>query len=374
MKLPLQTFSSLVQNAAAFMQGAASELLDLSVGSVLRAILEANASIGLWLQWLLLLVLNNTRAATSKGPDLDSWMADFGLTRLPAVAATGTVIFSRFSPTNTALIPVGALVKTGDGTQNFTVVASLNNPLFNPIQNGYILGAGVASGQVPVVATTAGSAGNVQIGTVTILATAIPGIDSVTNSVAFTGGSDAESDAAFRTRFVAYINSRTQATKAAISYAISSLQQGLSYAIAENVDTAGNPRPGNFVVTVANSQATLPNRLLTEVSAAIDAVRPVGTSFAVQPPQQIIANVALSLALTPNANLGQVAPQVSNSISGYIGGLSIGQVLPVARIAQLALDASSFVTNAFNISINGKNTDLDPGATGIVVAGSITVN
>jgi len=356
------------------MQGAASELLDLSVGSVLRAILEANASIGLWLQWLLLLVLNNTRAATSKGPDLDSWMADFGLTRLPAVAATGTVIFSRFSPTNTALIPVGALVKTGDGTQNFTVVASLNNPLFNPIQNGYILGAGVASGQVPVVATTPGSAGNVQIGTVTILATAIPGIDSVTNSVAFTGGSDAESDAAFRTRFVAYINSRTQATKAAISYAISSLQQGLSYAIAENVDTAGNPRPGNFVVTVANSQATLPNRLLTEVSAAIDAVRPVGTSFAVQPPQQIIANVALSLALTPNANLGQVAPQVSNSISGYIGGLSIGQVLPVARIAQLALDASSFVTNAFNISINGKNTDLDPGATGIVVAGSITVN
>jgi uncharacterized phage protein gp47/JayE len=272
------------------------------------------------------------------------------------------------------LIPVGALVKTGDGTQNFTVVASLNNPLFNPIQNGYILGAGVASGQVPVVATTPGSAGNVQIGTVTILATAIPGIDSVTNSVAFTGGSDAESDAAFRTRFVAYINSRTQATKAAISYAISSLQQGLSYAIAENVDTAGNPRPGNFVVTVANSQATLPNRLLTEVSAAIDAVRPVGTSFAVQPPQQIIANVALSLALTPNANLGQVAPQVSNSISGYIGGLSIGQVLPVARIAQLALDASSFVTNAFNISINGKNTDLDPGATGIVVAGSITVN
>ncbi|MBX5454333.1 MAG: baseplate J/gp47 family protein [Acidobacteriia bacterium] len=374
MKLPLQTFSSLVQNAAAFVQGAASGLLDLSVGSVLRAVLEANASIGLWLQWLLLLVLNNTRAATSQGPDLDSWMADFALTRLPAVAAMGTVTFSRFSPINSALIPVGALVKTGDGTQSFAVIASPNNPLFSPTQSGYVLGAGVASGLVPVVATTPGSAGNVQAGTVTLLASAIPGVDSVTNSAAFTGGADAESDAAFRARFVAYINSRTQATKAAIGYAISSLQQGLSYTIAENVDTAGNPRAGNFVVTVTNGQANLPESLLAEVSAAIDAVRPVGTSFAVQTPQQIVANVSLSLTLIANTNSAQVSAQVSNSISSYIGGLGIGQALPIARIAQLALDASPFILNVSNISINGQSVDLNPGATGIVVAGNITIN
>ena len=76
---------------AAAVEASATQLLDLTVGSTLRAVLEANASIGLWMQWLILQVLRTTRAATSNGADLDSWMADLTLTRLPAVAATGTV-------------------------------------------------------------------------------------------------------------------------------------------------------------------------------------------------------------------------------------------------------------------------------------------
>ena len=105
MQLSLRTFSSLVQDMAAAVQASASQLLDLTVGSTLRAVLEANASVGLWMQWLILLVLRTTRAATSSGSDLDSWMADMTLVRLPAVAATGTVTFSRFTATIAGLIP-----------------------------------------------------------------------------------------------------------------------------------------------------------------------------------------------------------------------------------------------------------------------------
>jgi hypothetical protein len=53
MQLSLQNFSSLMEGMAAAVQGAASSLVDLTVGSVLRAILEANASVALWLQWLI---------------------------------------------------------------------------------------------------------------------------------------------------------------------------------------------------------------------------------------------------------------------------------------------------------------------------------
>ena len=83
MQLPLQTFSTLVANAAAAVQGSARQLVDLTIGSTLRAVLEANASLALWMQWLILLVLRTTRAATSTGADLDTWVADFGLARLP---------------------------------------------------------------------------------------------------------------------------------------------------------------------------------------------------------------------------------------------------------------------------------------------------
>ncbi|MFX8028091.1 baseplate J/gp47 family protein, partial [Acinetobacter baumannii] len=106
-------------------------LVDLTVGSVLRAIVEANAAVVVWLEGLLLQVLAITRAATSSGADLDSWVADFGVTRLPAVAATGIVTFSRFTTTQQVLVPVGATVQTADGTQQFTVTIDTTNPAYN---------------------------------------------------------------------------------------------------------------------------------------------------------------------------------------------------------------------------------------------------
>ena len=87
MNLRLKGFAQLIQDMSATLQSSATALVDVSVGSVLRAIFEANASVVLWLQWLVLQVLQTTRASTSTGSDLDSWMADFGLSRLPAAAA-----------------------------------------------------------------------------------------------------------------------------------------------------------------------------------------------------------------------------------------------------------------------------------------------
>ena len=105
MQLQLRTFDTIVSSAAAAMQGAAQTLLDLTVGSVLRAVLEANAGLGLWMQWLILETLQTTRAATSTASDLDTWMADFGLTRQQAVAAAGSVTFSSASIRSPNAVP-----------------------------------------------------------------------------------------------------------------------------------------------------------------------------------------------------------------------------------------------------------------------------
>ena len=113
MQLSLQNFSTVVETMAAAVQGAAAQLLDLTVGSVLRAVIEANASVVLWLQWLVVQVLAATRLATSTGADCDSFGADFGFIRLPAVAAAGQVTFARFTPSVAAFIPVGTTVSDG---------------------------------------------------------------------------------------------------------------------------------------------------------------------------------------------------------------------------------------------------------------------
>ena len=374
MQLSLQTFTSLVQNMAAAVQAAATQLLDLTTGSTLRAVLEANASVALWMQWLVLQVLQMTRAATSVGSDLDSWMADMSLSRLPAVPAVGSVTFSRYAATASSLVPAGALVRTGDGSLTFVVNKDITNSVWNVQLNGYIFGPGVASLSVPIVAQMPGSAGNVLANTISLIATAIPGVDLVTNAAATQNGLDAESDAAFRLGFQNYLQSRSRATISAIGYAISSIQQGLDFIIEENVDPRGVSWVGSFIVTVDDGSGYPPSSLLSAVYMSVDAVRPIGSVFSVQPPSVVWANVTLTLSVTAGATHATVVSIVASAVTVYINCLTIGELLPLTRLAQVAYDASGAVINVTQLQVNGGTTDLVSGSSGIIKAGTVAVS
>ncbi len=374
MQLSLQNYASLVQTMAAGVQAASRQLIDLTVGSVLRAILEANASIALWMQWLILQVLQTTRASTSIGADLDSWMADFSVKRLPSAASTGLVTFSRFTALAAALVPIGALVRTADGTQTFSVTVDPANAAYSAPQGGYVLAAGIAALQVPVQAQTPGSAGNVQAASVTLLATAMPGIDAVTNPTQFQNGIDAELDDAFRRRFTNYLDSRSRATPLAIGYAISSIQQGLHYAIQENCDTSGSWRPGSFVVTVDDGSGSPPASLLATVASAVESLRPVGTVYAVQPPSVVPVAMSATLTVTSTADKAGVAATVSNAITTFVNGLGIGVALPFTRVAQVAYAADPAVLNVSQLQLNGTSADVNPSATSVLRVTSVTIS
>ena len=374
MQLALQNFTTLVQNMAAAVQAAAAQALDLTVGSALRAVLEANASVALWMQWLILQVLQTTRAATSTGADLDSWMADMTLARLPAVAAVGMVTFSRLTPSATAFLPVGALVRSADGSQTFAVTADPTNSAWSAAAGGYSLAAGLAALTVPVTAEVAGSAGNMQSGAISLMVTAIPGIDAVTNPAPMQNGLDAESDAALRSRFQNFIQSRSRATPLAVGYAVSSIQQGLSYALQENIDTAGNPRIGNFVVTIDDGSGYPSASLLATAAAAVEAVRPVGSTFAVQPPIVVPANLNVLLTVPPGVTKPPVVAMVATALQAYINALPIGAPLPLTKVAQVAYAAHPAVVNVGALSINGGTADLTPPASGVIKAGVIAVS
>ena len=111
MAITTQDFSTIVRNTVTAVQGAARGLVDLTVGSILRSVIEANATVILWLQGLILQLLATTRAATSVSADLDTWVLDYGLTRLGAVPASGQVTFSR--ATATAPVVVRPCVRMG---------------------------------------------------------------------------------------------------------------------------------------------------------------------------------------------------------------------------------------------------------------------
>ncbi len=322
----------------------------------------------------MLLVLQMTRAATSNGGDLDSWMADFSLVRLAASPASGMVAFSRYNSGAGALIPVGALVRTIDGSETFAVVADSSVTAWNSDLNGYIIGSGVSSLDVPVVAQTAGSCGNIQADWIVVLATALSGVDSVSNGAGFTNGIDAESDNAFRLRFQNFLSSRAQATLCAVRYAISSVQQGLSYIIQENQNPSGQFQLGNFVVVVDDGSGYPSNSLLSVIQQAIEAVRPVGSTFAVFPPVVSTVDVSLTITTTASADIAVVIPQIVDAIETYVNSLSVGASLPASRVVQIAYTAASSVVNVTGILLNNQPSDIVIQPCGVVKIGTVVVS
>jgi hypothetical protein len=371
-----QSLTQMLQNFASAVQGSASSfLLNFNIGTVLRALGEAVSAQALWLQGLILQMLTLARASTSTGTDLDSWFADFGFARLAASPASGLVTFARFTPTAQAVVPVGAVVQTGDGTQQFTVNLDTTNAAYSAALGGFVLAAGVASINLSVTAVTAGTIANVVIGAISQLAQSVPGVDTVNNAAAFTNGVDAQSDTSARTSFVAYLLSLSKATKIAVGNAITSLQQGLNYTITENFTYGGVYQPGFFYVVVDDGSGTPPSSLITNVYSAIDAVRPFTILFAVFPP--VVVNVSVTMSITTAAGFthSSVVATVVAALQTYIDTLPLGTSLAYSRLAQVAYDAApGAVTNVTGVTLNGGTADVTVTNKGVVKYSTIVVS
>jgi uncharacterized phage protein gp47/JayE len=235
------------------------------------------------------------------------------------------------------------------------------------------MSVGQASAEVPVRADKAAANGNAQARTATLIASPLIGVDSVSNVAPILGGIDAESDDALRDRFRSYINSRSRATTDARAFAISTIQQGLSFVIQENTDAAGGSRMGHFLVVLDDGSGSPPDDLVSAVVAAIDRVRPVGSVFAVRKPQILTVDVSMNLDMLSEVSLADVRPQVTSAVETYINQLAIGATLSVTRLAQAAYAAASAVNNVSAISVNGQNNDLVPDGRTVFKAGLVSV-
>jgi uncharacterized phage protein gp47/JayE len=384
MQLQLLNFPALVSLGAAAAQKACKKLLNLTTGSVTRSVIEASGSLAMWIQYLIVQVWLGSRLATSAGTDVDTYVGDFTLTREPAVAATGLVTLSRPSTGFAALIKPyfnvdgttnstdGVQVITVDRVQAFGVTVDTTNAAWNAQLGGYFVAPNVLSVDVPVKAITAGSAGNVQAGTISLLATGVPGIDSVTNVAVFSNGVDAETDDALKERFRSFIATRARATIAAVQEAISSVQQGLTDAIIENTLPNGQTRIGFFTVTIDDGSGAPTDALLASVAAAIDQVRPIGSTFSVRAPAVIFANVSMTIDAAAGFSKATLQGNVSSAIQTYINGLGIGEKLSYTRLPALAFGVAG-VSNVSNVLLNGGTVDIGGGPTQVVKATSASV-
>jgi hypothetical protein len=185
--------------------------LDTKPGTVARDLMiEAPASYVGLLYDELSSVSSQQSLRTVVGSDLDKLAKNYGLTRRQSTSSTGTVLLTFSS--------IGATITINSGDQVFStsrISFTVNNGIaVSPSQLNFyrsiaskfsdqLTTAGITDQyavQVTVTATSAGSAGN--IGLYAIDSSNSAGVSNATNVVAFAGGTDQESDAAFRNRIL----------------------------------------------------------------------------------------------------------------------------------------------------------------------------
>ncbi len=369
--MPLNTLDSdtLLQKMAVSIQSGVSTAINLTPGTILRSLIEAVRDVGMWLQSLVMQLLQASRLSTATSTDVDSFVADFGLTRLAAVASTGAVTLSRTTTTQQATIPAGTQVQTTDGTQTFTVIADTTQAAWNVLANAYIIPIGTGSVTATVQAVNTGTQGNVLASTITLLTAPVQGVQTVTNALPFTNGVDAESDTALKARFALYLSGLRAGIKAAVASAIAGLQQGIQYSLTENQAYAGETQNGYFYVVINPSTTALQ----TSVYSAVDAIRPLGSSFGVFAATTETANIVLTATAASGYTHAQIVTAITTAIQTFIAGLGLAQSLYWSQLYSVVY-AVPGVLEVSALTVNGGTSDLAATAKQVVVCGTVTVN
>ncbi|MCH4022429.1 MAG: baseplate J/gp47 family protein [Acetobacter sp.] len=375
MGLSLQNFSTLVNNAIASAQSTCSSLRDFSVGSVARSLMEANATIALWQQYLALQVLSVTRLSSSFGDDVDSWLSQYGIERLGAVPATTTQTFISLSPgSSSSVVPVGSIVKTSDGKIIFSVSKDSSNQWWSETAGGYVRPMGMSSINCPVICTTAGASGNVMAGVINLLGTQISGIDTCTNLNSVTNGADQESDESVKNRVVKWFASLSSATQDAINSSVSGVSSKLTYQIIEN-DDGGNKRQGFFRVVIDDGSGDVSDSMLSTVAAAIDTERACGIEYAVLRADLVKVDVVIPVVLADGVTLDTVSLGVILAVTNYINDLSVGDSCNYTKLSSISLAAAgSLITSMGVITLNGIAKDISVATGQVIRAGNINLS
>ena len=374
MALNTKDFTTLVKEMVASVQAGATAIIDFSVGSIMLAWTEAVAFVAIWLQSIVLQLLLLVRAATSTGSDLDSWMADFGLVRIDAVAAYGQVTFSRAVTTIAATIPLGATIASQDGSKQYLVTLDITNPAYSAGVGGYILPIGTASVTVPIVAVDSGAYSNAAVGEVSLITTSIASVDTVTNAATIDTGMDTETDSQFRARFILTIQTYGRATLAAVQGATAPILPGIRYNVVENFNFDGTPNDGYFFVVVDDGTGYPSPTVIASVQAAVDQVRPLTSAFGVFAPQVVPVAITFDIVTDPLLSHSALVLAAQAAVISYVNSLGLGATLPYTMVAKVAYEADPGVLNVQNVAVNSTTFDVTPKQSQVLKVGTVVVN
>lgn len=197
--------------------------------------------------------------ANLTGQDLINYGANFGLEKRTGTRSIGTVVFTFRSIDSDLTIPANTVVRTRGGIPFLTVSAqTINTSQINSLRatatrlRQQLDTAGITDEfaiEVSVEAQSPGSSGNVAA--FSIISHSAASVNSVTNVSSFTGGTNVETDAAFRARILAVFAGTNVGTALGYRSAVLELAETIDALVVEPDDTLMT-RDGTIVGTDDN--------------------------------------------------------------------------------------------------------------------------
>lgn len=185
---------------------------------------------------------------------------------------------------------------------------------------------------VAATAVAAGSNGNVSAGTISILVAVPAGTLAVTNTAAFTGGSNDEDVEAYRQRLLTEIGDpRTGSDSDLASWAEE--VDGVEQATVFDNDNVGTPTPGHVTVRITGPGASIPNAtIVANVLAALQLQDVANITIHVATFTPKVQNVTVDVTTDAFHTLADVTPEVQAAVTNYINSVPVGGTLYVSGL------------------------------------------
>jgi uncharacterized phage protein gp47/JayE len=214
-----------------------------------------------------------------------------------------------------------------------------------------------------------GVEGNVGIGTITELVSAPASLTSVTNPIAFTGGSDQEDTEEFRQRLLERLrNPQTGSPPDLKSWA--EAVPGVETATVFANDNLGVATNGHTTIRIAGPDGSIPGAAVIAAVAAALAEQDF-QNMTIHVATFVPQATAVTVDVTTSGTyvLADVTPAVQAAISDYINSLQVGETLRLAGI----VDAVFGLPGIADVTVSVPATNLTTAATDKRTPGTITV-
>ncbi|MBQ6152970.1 MAG: baseplate J/gp47 family protein [Ruminococcus sp.] len=265
-------------------------------------------------------ILRQMFPLTATGEYLDKHAYSRGITRKPALKASGNIRFYA-EPDYAAdiIIPQGTVVADERTLKRFAT------------DREEVISAGEEYALVPITAVEAGAASNSRGGNITILVTPIAGIHNVYNGMVFVNGRDEESDEMLRERIIDSYQNVSNGTNAAYYKALAMSVDGVYSAGA-----VGRVRgTGTVNVYVCAQGNPVSNTVLSQVQELLDEQREMNVDVLACQADPIDVSLYIMLKPVSGYSFSEVSTACTTALTSYINSRGIGKDVLMSEIADI---------------------------------------